>query len=395
MKRLLVLLLLIGTLLPAAVVTIGPAASSRNAYAPKPTCTDSLQALIDQTAPGGTVMPRIDCIYREEVVIGSSITLNGQGEAEIRGSDIWPEWVSMDGVWVSTYVVPWFETEGTCDEESDGRCLWPEQVFLNGVALRQVGTGDMPGPGQFSLNDVRNIVLADDPTEATVEVTTRTRWIDVAANGVSVTGFVMKHAAADAQVGAIRIVNVANWSVEGSSLSDSHGLIVSFSKSPNGQLLNNELFNAGQLGFGGVSDYLIVQGNSVHHNNTEEFSSHWESGGGKITNSADVLVDGNVFYLNNGPSIWCDIDCISAVISNNTVHHNREVGIFLRYRMAQRLPAILCGRTVGASSIAGGVSTPAFWFPAQGMFKYTTTLSRGTETESSSCQNAGNSWQMM
>ena len=328
MKKWLALLLVIGTLIPAAMSTIGNAASVQNGYAPKPTCTDSLQVLIDQTAPGSTVEPRLDCIYREEVVIGSSITLDGQGEAEIRGSDIWSEWTPVDGVWVSTYVVPWFETEGTCDESSDGRCLWPEQVFFNGTALRQVGAGTMPVSGQFSLNDARNIVIADDPTDAMVEVTTRTRWIDVAANGVSITGFVMKHAASDAQVGAIRMVNVVNWTVEKSSLSDSHGLNVSFYQSPNGQLLDNEIFNAGQLGFGGVSDYLVVSGNSVHHNNTEEFSSHWESGGGKITNSSGILVDGNAFYLNNGPGIWCDIDCISTVISNNSVHHNSETGIF-------------------------------------------------------------------
>ncbi len=37
---------------------------------------------------------------------------------------------------------------------------------------------------------------------------------------------------------------------------------------------------------------------------------------------------GNHVYRNDGPGIWCDIDCRDAVIEDNTVEFNRGAGIF-------------------------------------------------------------------
>jgi parallel beta-helix repeat protein len=297
-------------------------------YVLKPTCDDSLQAVLDLAVPGGTVQARTDCVYREEVTIRGPIILDGQGLAEIRGSDVWTTWVPVGDLWVSANPVPFFETEGFCEEESDGRCLWPEQVFRDGVQLRQVASGNVPEPGQFSLNVGRQVVVADDPSDSVMEVTTRTRWVTVDASDVTVQGMTMKHAATDAQHGAIRIDDVSNWTLRDNVLSDAHAANVYFRNTDNGQMLDNEIFNGGQLGFAGRGTNLVFRGNSVHHNNTEEFSAQWEAGGAKLTEAVGVEIDGNEFFLNNGPGVWCDIDCSDVTISNNNVYHNHQVGIY-------------------------------------------------------------------
>jgi hypothetical protein len=302
--------------------------SAQEAYEVKPTCQDSLQNLIDAAVPGSEVKARTDCIYREQVVVSTPLVLDGQGKAEIRGSDIWTDWIPDSGLWVSANAVPAFNANGECEQGSDGRCLGPEQVFREGEALRQDPTGSLPSPGEFSLNASRQVVLAEDPGTATIEVTTRDRWMQIAADDVTVQGFTMKHAAADAQQGGFRVGPVSNLILQDSTLSDAHSANLYYHNTLDSQFLNNELFNGGQLGFGGDGGAdLLFRGNSVHHNNTEEFSNDWEAGGAKLTRTERAVVDGNHFFQNHGRGFWCDLDCIDTTISSNVIHHNLMAGI--------------------------------------------------------------------
>ena len=320
-------LFLIGVLLGAFPVSAADQQPS-DSFTNKPTCSGSLQALIDLAAPGSILLLDDNCIYREHVTIDKPLVLDGQGVAEIRGSDVWGGWTQGDGVWISSLAVPEFESKGTCKADFGERCLWPEQVFVNGEALQQVAIGSAPGPGEFSLDLQRRVVIADDPRGAVVEVTVRKRWIDLDGDYVTVRGMTMTHSAVGAQAGGLEIDRASNWVVEGNRLSGAHGANLYFRDAPNGQLLNNELFNGGQLGFGGYSDGVLIRGNTVYNNNTEAFSPDWEAGGVKITESNGVVIDSNTFHHNLATAIWCDIDCTDITISNNNVHHNYGAGIF-------------------------------------------------------------------
>jgi parallel beta-helix repeat protein len=324
---LLILILLLAGITGVATGTSRSLSSAQETYDVKPTCEDSLQDLIDESGPDSKVKARTDCIYREDLVIFSPLVLDGQGEAEIRGSDIWTDWTEVDGLWVSNGVVPVFPIHGSCYRFSDDRCLLPEQVFYNGVPLQQLPHGSVPGSGEFALDSSRRIVLADEPGDAVVEVTMRERWVSIGADGVTVRGFTMKHAAVDSQNGALSVIDVSDWTVANNTMSDAHGVIVRFENAPGGVLLENELFNGGQLGLSGSGGEVRVEGNAIHHNNTEAFATGWEAGGMKITWANDVTIDGNNVYLNNGPGIWCDLNCFNMTFSNNNVHHNLGVGI--------------------------------------------------------------------
>src|SRR5262249_29207527 len=77
----------------------------------------------------------------------------------------------------------------------------------------------------------------------------------------------------------------------------------------------------------GTTDTL-VQGNAIADNNTEGFDPEWEAAGLKATQSTRLTLDANDVSGNDGPGLWCDIDCRDTVFTSNRVHHNQRAGIF-------------------------------------------------------------------
>lgn len=300
-----------------------PAASSVSAAAD---CSTSLQVLIDAAAPGAVVKVP-PCIYRETVEIHKPITLDGQGRAEIRGSDDWSSgWTRSGSYWVRGTLPSFSQGNWQCLPSSNGRCNWREQVFVDGKPLVQVAAN--PRSGEFAVDSQRRVILADDPTGHLVEVTTREHWVVGAAPNVTIQGFIMKHAASRAQDGALRNSSFANWTVQNNVLSDAHGAVVSLKGAEGLKLLNNDISRGGQEGFhSNAAAGILIRGNRIHDNNTEEFEPRWEAGGLKITEIVNGVIEGNEVFNNKGPGIWCDIDCTGTVISNNRVHHNFKQGI--------------------------------------------------------------------
>jgi parallel beta-helix repeat protein len=306
---------------PAQPTATPPAPRS----APVPECRETLASLIGRS-PAGAVVSAPACIYREAVVVDKPLTLVAEPGAEIRGSDVWTDgWVREGAYWVHGEV-PSFATDAPC-REGTSRCLWREQVFVDESPLTQVAGS--PRPGEFAIDARRRILLADDPRGRLVEVTTRERWLSTEADGVTVRGFRMRHAASRPQDGAISNDGRSDWTLENSVLSDAHGAVVDVSNAGNVKLLRNEIARGGQEGVHGAGlRSAVIQGNTVHTNNTEAFDEGWEAGGLKITASSNVVVDGNEVYGNLGPGIWFDFDNRDVTISNNRVHHNTGEGIF-------------------------------------------------------------------
>jgi hypothetical protein len=188
---------------PIMVVTVSLlAASAADTADAQPTCQGSLQALVNAADPRTVVETAAGCVYREQVTINKPLTLQGGPGTEIRGSDVWTGWTKSGSYWVSKGTLPVFPAGNVfCnpDEINTSRCKWPEQVFFDDNPLLQVASN--PQSGQFALNANRQVLLADDPTGHTVEVTTRTRWVQGASGDVTIEGFTMKHAANTGQTG--------------------------------------------------------------------------------------------------------------------------------------------------------------------------------------------------
>ncbi len=211
------------------------------------------------------------------------------------------------------------------------RCQWPEQVFLDGEPLYQVASD--PGPGEFSVDEERRVVMADDPSGHLLEVTVRRHWVLGEASDVTIEGFDMKHAANEGRSGAFmnrtsRLSGgYSNWVVRNNALSDAHGAVVNLRGGTGNELLDNDVSRGGQLGLHSGSAGYLVRGNRIHDNNTEDFNWAWEAGGFKAASTSGMVVDWNEIYNNKGNGMWCDVDCKDITYSNNRVHHNARRGI--------------------------------------------------------------------
>jgi parallel beta-helix repeat protein len=313
----------------------GEASNGGCPLSPPPDCSSSLQTLINN-APAGSTLTVPKCTYRETVTVNKALTIDGQGQASLRGSDVWSGFLPSGDNWVSSQSVPTLSTEtrDICQSGSDERCKLPEQVYIDGSPLYQVATGSDPNPGQFALNGQRQVVLGSDPTGKSVEVTTRTRWLTAGASGVSVKGFDMRHCANLAQSGALTNAGFDNFTLSDSTLQYAHGTNVGFNDGADMLIENSRLRHAGQMGLGSYRSQLAIVGGEIAHNNTEDYNDGWEAGGFKLTNSPEgvafpaLRVEGVNVHDNNGPGVWLDINADEALIKNNRVHDNLGPGIF-------------------------------------------------------------------
>jgi parallel beta-helix repeat protein len=296
-----------------------------------PDCTTRVQSLVDAAAPGSTVtLP--SCLARESVTIDKPLTLRGTPGAEIRGSDHWTAWIPDGATWLSRDVVPPFERRGVC-RTGDG-CLAPEQVFRDGAPLGRVGGS--PGAGQFALDAARHVILGMAPEGHFLEVTTRIAWVVIAAQNVTVSDFVMRHAANPPQAGAIlNVAGAGHDTVSQNVLAFAHGSDVALDHGNGNAILDNDVGFAGQLGvhLGGSGTLVdghdnVVRGNRIHNNNLAVFDPEWEAGGLKATVQTNLVVKDNEVDDNIGPGIWCDIYCRDVSIAGNRVHDNTHAGIF-------------------------------------------------------------------
>jgi parallel beta-helix repeat protein len=310
---------LIGLALASLLVGTGAPAEAAGV------CSTSLQSLVDATPPGG-VLRLPECIYEQQVVLSKPITLDGQGQAEIRGSDVWSSWSQSGSTWISANMLPPFSNgaEVICDNP---RCNWPEQAFFDGTPLTQVAVGVTPTSGQFSLNSGRQIILADNPAGHVIEVSTRTMWIDTESDNVTIQGLTMRHAANPAQVGAVGNQGRNGWTLQNNQLYDTHGatVVVGGASNPSTQtrVLNNRIAESGFEGLlGNENVNTLIQGNEIFWNNTEGFMLDWAGGGVKMSGMTNATLDSNVVHDNSGPGLWCDQACSNITFSSNRVYNN-------------------------------------------------------------------------
>jgi hypothetical protein len=291
-------------------------------------CRYSLQAIIDAATAGDTLYLNA-CTYRERVTINKSLTIVGADGAKIKGSDIVSSWRALEnGIYRSNISVPTCSTGGYC-QSATRECQRPEQVYVSGVPLTQVGRDTKPAAGQFSLDSERRVVLGQDPAGRTVQVTMRDGWVVGGASGVTINNVDMHHAANPPQYdAALKNGGYSNWTVKNSNLSEAHGAVVSFSQGKNLRIVNNNIHHGGQLGIHSCKGTADIIGNKIHHNNVADFDSAWEAGGVKQTFQRHNTVSNNEVYANNGTGRWCDIKCEGTTYSNNRIHHNGKSAIF-------------------------------------------------------------------
>ena len=86
-----------------------------------------------------------------------------------------------------------------------------------------------------------------------------------------------------------------------------------------------DIHHNGQIGIEGNGRDIRIEHNRIWSNNIRGFDSDWEAGGVKIALSDGVAFRGNHVHDNDGPGLWCDIDCRNVVYENNLVENNEQM----------------------------------------------------------------------
>jgi hypothetical protein len=295
-------------------------------------CATPLQTIVD-ASPAGSVVQVPPCLYRETVVLRRPLTLDGQGRAEIRGSDVWTDWTGDGSTWLSTQDVPSLGDEhlrlqdGRCSQPYAPACVYREAVFIDGAGLAMAAPGTTPAHGQFALNDQRQVLLGDDPTGHVVEVVTRGAWVRTASSGVTIRGFHMRNAGAGFQYGGLSNEGFDDWTASDNVLSSTHGSPVALRGGSRLQVLRNDISAGGEMGIsGGQSVGVLVDSNHIHDNGTLT-NVGWGAGGIKFGGMRDVTLRANEIDHNHGMGAWCDVHCANWIATGNKVHDNTHAGL--------------------------------------------------------------------
>lgn len=205
----------------------------------------------------------------------------------------------------------------------------PEQIFVNGSPLRQVGDlASVDDRSFFVDNSASTLYLGVDPATAVVEAS----YLQVAIRFINAAGSILRGIAIDkyaTPLGAIAPIQVQSPGMTVENVISSNNAAAGISVTAVDVTLRNDTFDRnGQLGVHAYrADRLMVDQVLATANNTEGFNVSAESGGIKITTSTGATVRDSVFEQNTGNGLWFDVNADNATIVRNTMRQNTTMGL--------------------------------------------------------------------
>jgi parallel beta-helix repeat protein len=350
----------ITTTTTAPTTTTALAAAATSCTGVRVSAGTSIQAAIDSN-PNGTTFCLGAGVHRlsKALVPKAGQRLIGEPGAILNGAILVTSFSQVGTAWVARGVLPTApNTNGVCMAGYSG-CKYSEAVFYDGRPLWRVMSLSGLGPGKFYEDyQAGTLYIADDPAGHQVEVARAKGAINAWASGVTVQGLVVEKFANDAQRGAI--VGGSDWTIERNEVRLNHGVGIQTCDAQQARVLGNHVHHNGQLGVaGGHTTGALYEGNELAFNNLAGFSSDWEAGGGKWTESAGLTVRNNYVHDNKAIGLWSDIDSKDVTIEGNRVEANDSDGI--RYEISYR--AVIRSNTITGN----GFKDPNGWVNGAGI----------------------------
>ena len=320
---------------PGAVFASASAASGGDGTAARPFA--SIQSAIDKAPNGGTVTMRAG-VYHETLTVpkGKRLTIQAYPSEAVwlDGSSPLTGWTASGGQWFA----PWrgeFDTspsftKGASDGSAPGwkwldpaypMASHPEQVWMDGVALRQVGTRQQLSAGTFFVDAAADrLYLADNPTGRSVRASDLQKAVSLRGDGTVLRGIgIRKFAPSIWMMGALTAegvgVTIENVVIQESS---TIGMWVT---AGGVSVRDVTLASNGLLGMGATyADGLTAERVLAVDNNTEHFNMAPVAGGVKISRTRDISIRSSAFLRNRGTGLWLDESVFDArVVGNDTI----------------------------------------------------------------------------
>jgi parallel beta-helix repeat protein len=172
----------------------------------------------------------------------------------------------------------------------------------------------------------------------------------VSADDVTIDGFEVTGTTTPAQNGAVSVRSSNRFTLRNGYIHHTGGSCVSVVGGSGHRILDSELAYCAQQGYhlSSVRSTLVAR-NRIHHNNpNHQYDAGWEAGGGKAALVRGLTFDSNHSHSNNGPGLWCDVDCRDVTYRNNRVWNNTGPGIFFETSVG----ATITGNRVWANGYA-------------------------------------------
>jgi parallel beta-helix repeat protein len=301
-------------------------------------------------APPQTACP---AILSGSKAIGSLAKLDG-GNYEVTGQ-------TQEG--------PVWQPSSVC-QPGYGACNRPEDLFFDDVPYQHLSASSLPsiGSGQWWFDYAQHIIyFHNNPSGHTVETSVLDTAFLSSANNVTVQYLTIKDFASPLQDAGVEPTNgnpvpgaSANWTIRNCEIYNNHGAGVRIAYGLG--VYNSYVHDNGIIGIiGGTQSYnssgVIVQGNTINHNNYAKGLSDWGAGGFKVGETSGVVVRGNTVSNNDGTGIHFDTAVTDVLVDGNLVSDNTGgTGIAYEISLAS---AVFRNNVVLRNNLPDGVAVSA------------------------------------
>ena len=328
------------------IVHVSPAgsdAASGTSAAPLRT----ISAAVNRAPADGTVVVASGSYHENVTILRSTpvhLTSAPGATVWLDGSRVVSNWKASNGRWEAAGWTPSFDSSPTLTAGApDGAppywqfvspsfpmAAHPDQVWIDDVAQRQVGTLSGVRPGTFYVDYTGDkLYLGNSPVGRMVRASDLPKAISVRAPGTTIDGInVRRYAPSVPTMGAVTVerpdVTVSNLQIVDNATS---GLQVG---KPGVRLTNLLLARNGMIGLrANRADDMRVTHVRVLDNNRERFNTAPSAGGAKITGSVGVRVRNSVFADNSGTGLWFDASNYQLSVVGSRMRDNSLHGLFL------------------------------------------------------------------
>lgn len=285
-----------------------------------------IQAAVDLAGAGAAFCLRNGVHRAQAIRPWPKQRFYGEGATILNGSRLLADFRREGGYWVASAEVRPRPKHGEC-RPSAPTCDQPDMLFIDDKPLTRVSGKDELASGKFHIDYAGDaIYLADDPTNRKVELTAASFAFESPAADVSISNVTVEKYASAAQKGAIHAREGARWIMENCELRLNSGAGISVGTGS--RVRNCDIHHNGQIGIEGNGRDIRIEDSRIWSNNIYGFDATWQAGGVKIAESDGVTLRRNHVHGNDGPGLWCDIDCRNVVYEENLVENNRDIGIF-------------------------------------------------------------------
>lgn len=325
---------------PAKAVYVKPRGNSSGAGT-KRSPYGSLSHAVDKAPNGSTIVLR-GGVYHESVEIPfyKALTIQPFPHESVwmDGSSRVRRWTKSGSTWVRRNWTTNFDHRVSYTQGADESSRWvdpkypmagyPDMVWVGGKQLRQVGSVESVGKGDFYVDQPgHRLIIGSNPAGRDVRASTLARGIQVHGAGSTIRGIGIRRFASSVWMAGAIAVEVPDVTLQ--NLVIAQNATIGLGGWAAGHTFDHlTIRHNGLLGVSGSGWNDVTLSNSViSANNRERFMGAPASGGVKICKSEHVTVRNNHIARNVTAGLWFDCSDYDVTVTGNTIEYNGAVGI--------------------------------------------------------------------